>query len=226
MTHSKLQVIGEGIVGVVAIAVTVILSPFLRSWYRKWGATAADVRRTLPGDEIVSHPRSDLTCAISIRSADEQVWPWVVQIGCQRAGWYSYDLLDNGGIDSARRIHPEYQQLEIGDHISATPDGGVSYPVAAIEARKALVLGGTLNTQTGKAADPADPNLAAYFSGSNTFFLDEPTPGVTRLVFRIRLDWNPSTLNTIAYRIFLEPISFVMARKMLLGIKERVEAVN
>lgn len=223
MNRQRLTSLGEGIVGAIAIGVTVLLSPLLRRWYRRWGAMPDETQRALPGDAITPRPRSDMTCAIAIQAAPAQVWPWLAQIGCGRAGWYSYDLLDNGGMESARRILPEHQNLTPGDTVSATPDRRVKYPVAAIEPGHYLILGGTLNTQTGQAADLADPHLTAYFSGSNLFYLAESAPGTTRLIYRLRLSWNPTFLNTLAYRVFLEPISFIMARKMLLGIRERVE---
>jgi hypothetical protein len=151
------------------IAGAIILSPAIRPWYSKWGATDAEVQRSLPGDELVPHPKSEITCAITIQSPAAQVWPWLVQLGCQRGGWYSYDLLDNGGIPSADRIIPEYQHLEVGDVVLATPDGRVGFPVEAIEPHEALTLGGTTNTRTSEQADPNDPNVDAYLSGDNTF---------------------------------------------------------
>ncbi len=225
MTRNRLQVTAGGLAGIVTIAFTVMLSPLLRFWYRRWGATPAEVERDLPGDDLVRHPRSDQTLAITVRAPTTRVWPWLVQIGCRRAGWYSYDLLDNGGVDSARRILPEHQRLQVGDQVLATPDGRVGYPVAAVEPGTCLVLGGTLNTETGQGADPDDPQLKSFFSGSNAFYLEEAA-GSTRLLFRLRLDWSPSATNTLAYRVFLEPISFVMARRMLKGIRGRAESTT
>lgn len=218
------RVIGEGIAGVAAVASTILLLPVTRPWYRKWGATDEEAQRSLPGDEFVPHPRSEFTCAITIRAPAAQVWPWLVQIGCRRAGWYSYDLLDNGGVPSAERIMAEYQHLEVGDEVLLTPDGKMSYPVAMIEPGRALVLSGTMNTRTGEQVDPNDPDLENYFGGANIFFVYELDERTTRLIIRQRLGWSPSLLMTLIYRVFLEPISFVMARKTLLGIKQRAEA--
>ena len=220
------RVIGEGIAGVAAIASTILLLPVTRLWYRKWGATDDEVQRSLPGDELVPHPRSEFTCAITIQAPAAQVWPWLVQIGCQRAGWYSYDLLDNQGVPSAERIMAEHQHLEVGDKVLLTPDGKMGYPVAIIEPGRALVLSGTMNTRTGEQVDPNDPNLENYFGGANIFFVYELDERTTRFIIRQRLGWSPSLLMTLIYRAFLEPISFVMARKTLLGIKQRAEAVS
>jgi hypothetical protein len=97
-------------------------------------------------------------------------------------------------------------------------------PVVALEPEKALVLGGTLNTQTGEGVEPGVPLPETYYTGINAFVLEQVDERVTRLLFRQRLDWSPALANTLMYRVFLEPVSFVMGRKMLKGIKQRAEA--
>lgn len=67
----------------------------MKPQYRKWGATTEEVPRRLPGDELARQPRSQITCAVTIQAQVGQVWPWQTQTGCQPAGWYRYDLLDN-----------------------------------------------------------------------------------------------------------------------------------
>ena len=220
------KIIGEGILGAATVGVTIVLSPVLRPWYRRWGATDAEVQRTLPGDEFVPRPKSELTLAITIEAPAAQVWPWFLQIGCQRAGWYSYDLLDNGGIPSADRIIPEFQHLEVGDTVKAVPNGSFGFPVAAITPGKALVLAGTMNTRTGQPADPNGPSLESYFSGDQTFVVDALDDRTTRVIFRMRMDWDSKPLNRLIYRGIVEPISFVMGRKMLHNIKHRAEAMT
>ena len=114
MTDNKLKIIGEGIVGAATIAFTVLLSPILRRTYSRWGATAEETHQIMPGDDLVNHPGADLACAITIAAPAAQVWPWFAQLGCQRAGWYSYDLLDNGGAPSAairREVSPFPQAI-------------------------------------------------------------------------------------------------------------------
>jgi hypothetical protein len=93
-TVTNMRTIVEGLGGVLAIVGAVVLSPLLAPWYRRWGATAEETQRSLPGDALAPHPRSEDTCAITMQAPVGQVWPWLVQLGCQRAGWYSYDLLD------------------------------------------------------------------------------------------------------------------------------------
>ena len=220
---ADLQTIMDGLGGALAVGGTVVLSPLLAPWYRKWGATAEEARRRMPGDELALQPRSEITCAVTIRAPAAQVWPWLVQIGCRRAGWYSYDLLDNGGQPSADRILAEHQHLAVGDEVLLTPKGPLAMPVAAVEPERTLVLGGTMNTGTGEAVAPGEPLPEAYYTGINAFLLEGAGEGTTRLLFRQRLDWNRSRANTLMYRGFLEPISFVMARRMLKGIKHRAE---
>jgi len=134
----KLKIILEGVVGAFSIGGTAIISPLIRGWYSSWGATDEEVVMEIPGDLLVPRPKSQLTMAVTVRSSPEKIWPWFVQLGCQRAGWYSYDLLDNGGIPSADKIIHEYQQLEVGDVVKATPTGDFGFPVAIIEPDRQL----------------------------------------------------------------------------------------
>src|SRR6266542_2770905 len=96
---------------------------FLRPWQLRWGATDDEIKRSLPGDDIVRGPSFNATRAVTIHAPAEDVYPWIVQIGLNRAGWYSYDLLDNLARKSAETILPEYQDLHIGDLIPMSPDG-------------------------------------------------------------------------------------------------------
>jgi len=79
----------------------------VRPWSRRWGATDDEVRRAMPGDGVVLNAGYVATRAVTIKAPPEQVWPWLVQIGSGRAGWYSYDRVDNAGRPSARRILAE-----------------------------------------------------------------------------------------------------------------------
>ena len=96
---------------------------YIRPWQLAWGATPEEVTRRLPSDALVRKPTFDATRAITLDAPPEQVWPWLVQMGLTRAGWYSYDLLDNLGRPSARRIVPELQGLAPGDIVPMSPDG-------------------------------------------------------------------------------------------------------
>lgn len=92
-------------------------APFVRPWHMHWGATKAEVAAPMPGDDIVRRAQFNATRAITINAPPEDVWPWIAQVGYRRAGFYSYDLVDNAGERSADRIIAEYQQINVGDLI-------------------------------------------------------------------------------------------------------------
>lgn len=204
---------------------------WVRPWMLRWGATAAEVRARLPGDDLVPAPRTRFTRAITLAAAPAQVWPWLVQIGCHRAGWYSYDALDNAGQPSADHLLPEFQTLAVGDEIWAAPDGTLAFAVSALEPERALVLTGPLDQ--GLAFYPDAPAEVAALAGepvrASWAFVLQPlptpagAPALTRLLIRFRADYPPSALSSLAGAL-LEPVSFLMERKTLLGIKARVEA--
>ena len=219
------KMILEGAAGAAFIGVMILFGPILRSWYRRWGVTTAEAENVLPGDEFVPHPKSEINMAITIQAPADKIWPWFAQLGCQRGGWYSYDLLDNGGSPSASRIIPEFQQLKIGDLVAAVPNGSFGFPVAALRENEYLSLAGTINTATGQPGDPNDPNLKAYFSGDQTFVINRLDDKTSRLFFRMRIGWNPSRMNSIVNLGVVEPVSFVMGRKMLRKVKRLSEGL-
>ena len=202
-------IIDEGL-GALAIAGYIVSSPLTRPWYSKWGATAGEVEMTLPGDEFVPNPVLESTRAITIQAPATAVWPWLVQMGQGRGGLYSYERLENlVGCDmhNADRIIPEYQQLKVGDKVRLVPEGREPYfLVSAVEPGRAIILGGD------------DPPTTWVF------ILQPIDNNSTRLIVRWRQDYEPSFGNIIGWRVFTDPITFVMERKLLQGIKARVEA--
>jgi hypothetical protein len=109
-----------------ALGILTVLAAYRRwiqPWQHRWGATDAEVRRAMPGDDRIPDAAST-TRAITIAAPAEQVWPWLVQLGYGRGGWYSYDWIDNDGQPSADRILPELQQLQVGDQILMLPEVG------------------------------------------------------------------------------------------------------
>jgi len=227
MAGSKFKGIGEGLVGAAAIGIA-LLTPFLRSRRVRWGATDAEVQRTFPGDDLVPHPKGEYTHAITIHTPATEVWSWLVQIGQGRGGFYSYELLENligCKMRNVDKIIPELQHLEVGDSIPMHPTMGSPYKVVAIETGRALVLQIRVDTKTKNTFELTDKMPEKYQNSSWVFFLDEIAEGTTRLISRSRNDWNKSLGNTLFFGIF-GPISLVMDRKMLLGIKQRAEAVG
>lgn len=198
----------EGMCGAILIAVALI-PPLLWSW--RWrGATDAEVKRTLPGDEFVPHPKGGFTQAITIRSPRDRVWPWVAQIGQGRGGFYSYDFLENligCNIHSANDVVPAYQHDEKSEGLRLHPKM-LPVPFVAIEPGRSLLFGG-------KWYEDAPTSWVLV--------LDEVNESTTRLIAKWIFDFKPGLGNTLRYKVFIEPISLVMGRKMLLGIKKRVE---
>lgn len=195
----------------------------LRPWLLRWGATAQEAAGPLPGDELVPTPRLQSTRAVSISAPPSVVWPWLVQMGSGRGGMYSYDFLENAvGLDmhSADRILPEFQQLAVGDVIPLSPGGGV--PVRRLEPGAVLALGGLMDPRTRQVTAGERPATGARLEMGWSFVLQPLGTSSTRLLSRTRYDYAPLPLG-VALRVLLEPMQFVMERRMLLGIRARVE---
>ena len=204
------------VLGALSIAGTIIASPLLRPWYRKWGASAEEVAMALPGDQLVPDPRLESTRAVTIQAPAARVWPWLVQMGQGRGGLYSYERLENlVGCDmhNADEILPHFQELNIGDQIRLGPEGYPAFEVAAIVPGIALILRGDTPNPAGK------PTTWIWI-----FFLAPIDEQTSRLLLRSRLDYEPSPGNEISWRVFTDPIAFNMEREMLRGIRRRVEA--
>lgn len=177
-------------------------------WYRTWGATPEEAREALAGDAGVRDPMVSHTLAVTIDAAPEDVWPWIAQLGTGRAGWYSYDWIENAmGLDvkTVRRIVPELQELRVGYTIPVTR--AVGFPVARVERPRLLLLEG---------------HDAAIGDATWLFMLREADGGATRLITRSRTRW-PVSGAARALVAVLDPGVFVMERKMLLEIKRLAE---
>jgi hypothetical protein len=195
---------------------------FFRSRIKRWGATEEEVQRVLPGDELVPHPNAESTRALTIRARASDIWSWVVQIGQGRGGYYSYAWLENLmhlRMENADQIHPEWQQLKVGDIIPAEP-GGSGFRVSALEPDYALVLGGR---EGDEGVFYGFTQMFPAFTWA--FVLAEIDGEHTRLITR----WRGQSRQTQALRLmnpFFELAEFLMTRKMLLGIKQRAERIQ
>jgi hypothetical protein len=177
---------------------------FIRPQQLKWGATDEEVKRAMAGDDIVKHPTFSATRAITIQARPEEIWPWLVQIGCTRAGMYSYDWIDNGGTPSADHIIPKFQHLTEGDFIPLTTDGKQGMWVKALEPNQWMLW-----------VDKEDHST--WFWG-----LYPQDNEHTRLITRLRVCYS-WTLPWIFYYLLQDIGDIVMMRKCMLGIKQRAE---
>jgi uncharacterized protein YndB with AHSA1/START domain len=106
----------------------------------------------LPGDAMISRPTFAMTQAVTIDAPPERVWPWLAQMGVGRAGWYSYDAIDNGGVPSARVLLGRYQRVAVGDVLPAAPGATDGFVVLAVAPPNDLVLGGPPDAERGQRA--------------------------------------------------------------------------
>jgi hypothetical protein len=189
-----------------------LLSPgirLIRSALLRQLGPAAERAWRLEGDDIVPEARAQLTHAIAIAAPPSAVWPWLLQMGCQRAGWYSWDGLDNAGVRSADRIVPELQALAVGDVIPARPAGTEGFEVLRVVPERALVL---------RAASPK-------WQGTWAFVLEPLGLDRTRLVTRYRAAYPPSAGMSLMLPV-LRAAHAIMERKQLRTIKHHAEQMH
>jgi hypothetical protein len=187
-----------------------------RRWLRDWGATPAERWMILPGDELIRDRADMTTLAVPIQAPAADVWTWLVQIGQDRGGFYSYDVLENFAglhIHSADQIVAEWQTLRVGDGIRLTPRGwmgqpdGVVLPVVRLEPPSSLVL---------RESPPSLPWNAVW-----SFHIVPTSAGSCRLISRSRSERPRVPLRLAG--VVMTPVTAVMTRRMLLGIKARAE---
>ncbi|HTX94841.1 MAG TPA: SRPBCC family protein [Mycobacterium sp.] len=188
-----------------------------------WGATDAEQRMPLAGDEIVDDVMSHHTRAVTINAPAAAIWPWLVQMGDHRAGFYSYDWVERylfpgtvhyvDGRNSATRIHPELQNIAIGERINTGSFGPtqIGSPVTVLEPDRALVIGTWAFV------------LLPLDESHTRLLVRERDAGWLRLLAPRRFGLLRALGAVIDYAIG-EPLHFVMVRKMMLGIKQRAEA--
>ena len=181
--------------------------------FKKKLSSTDEEKILLPGDDLIATPRFQKTMAISIEKPPQKVWPWLVQMGCRRGGWYSIDRLDNGGVPSSWKIIPELQSLKVGDVLPATPKGKTGFVVRSIDLQNSLVLSSPPVGERGEQLP---------FRDSWAFVLEPIGQDATRLLTRVRADYDPGLRSTIL-RTYIGPIHYIMQSAQLKNIKSRVE---
>lgn len=209
MVHTKLTNVVKAVrlryaVPLVLLLVAVYLT-ILHPWMVNWGSTAAERQISLPGDELHPGPTGHSTLAITINAPSDVVWRWLVQIGQDRAGYYTYTWLENlvgADIHNANRIHPEWQTLEIGDMWRGVPPDYL----------------GEVGKDAGFRVLFVEPGHALVLEVMGAFVLVPVDENTTRLL--VRSEAAPAN---VVMRMVVEPIVFTMMRPMLLGLKARAE---
>lgn len=188
----------------------------------RWGATEEEVRRPYPGADLIPGAERSATMAVTIDASPAAVWAWLVQMGADRAGWYSWDRLDNWGHASAEQIHPEWQQIALGDRLAGTPDGSQAWEVALLEPERFLGLRMSLDLR-GRSFDPAGVRPRAYTDSLWGFMLKELPGERTRLVVSGYWALRPRWLQPILSVTMLEPQHWIMQTLQFSNLKRRVE---
>jgi hypothetical protein len=202
--------IGEAIA--CALVAYVAIGALIWPWHRRWGTTPAERRLELPGDPITRNLNYELMHAVTIEAPPEQVWTWLVQIGQDRAGFYSYDWLERlllADVHNVSEIRPEWQRRAVGDFVRATPPN---------------YMGGIFGRDVGWKLSYVDPGRAMVFANWGAFVLEPDGPGRTRFFIRSSIGapdapvWGAG----LTFALFELP-HFIMERKMMLTIKKCAE---
>lgn len=184
-------------------------------------AEQMDSGRALPGDEKLPDAAAASTLSITIAASPDEVWPYLVQMGAQRAGWYSYDSLDNAGRESAWDVLPELQSLEVGQIIAAMPSAEGGYEVLSIDPGRALVLGGLYDTEEERQLPFSGARPARYWQVTWAFALEPLGPSETKLLVRARVSFAPERMK---WKVtWMAPVHHFMEMEQLRNIKARAE---
>ncbi|MFA1542692.1 hypothetical protein [Actinomadura monticuli] len=188
----------------------------------RWGATREEASTSYPGDDLIQGATAQSTMAVSLPAPPEEVWPWLVQMGCERAGWYSWDLLDNRGRRSSGEIVPEWQDVTVGTRLPAVPSGALYFVVELLDPARTLVLRSDLELPSGRPFDPRGPVPEAYTDGIWAFHLRPLPDGGTRLIVRTRGRGEPAAADRLMARLFGEPAHFIMQHRQFRNLRRRV----
>lgn len=214
MKTKSLLAVGLGVAGAYALAV--------RPRILRWGATSEEVQATFPGAEITGGGTRGATMAVTIAAPPSRVWPWLAQMGYGRGGWYSWDHLDNWGRASTTEIHPEWQEIAVGDRLPSAPNDSAWWEVAALEPERFLALRASVDLR-GRPFDPAGPRPRFFTDSTWSFLLTELSGGGTRLVVSGYWAMQPKWLRPVLSVLFLEPAHWIMQKRQFARLKHLAE---
>jgi proline iminopeptidase len=217
-----LPTLGRKLAGLTAFAAACYAVVLRRRLVRS-GASDEEVDRPYPGADLIPDGKRASTMAVSIDAPPAQVWPWLVQMGWDRAGWYSLDRLDNGGRPSANEIHPDWQTLMIGDHLTAwSPRGPIdAWEVAALEPERFLGLRGLMDLR-GRMLDSTQPRPRCYMDGLWGFQLEELPEDRTRLVVSGYQSVRPRLLERLLTYWFYPPVHWALQTRQFATLKRNI----
>jgi hypothetical protein len=210
-----------GLSGISGAAYVLVLRPRLL----RWGASTEELRAVFPGADLIAGGERGSTMAVTIDAPASRVWPWLVQMGCDRAGWYSWDRLDNAGVASAQEIHAEWQHIDVGDRLASTPSGSAWFEVAAVEPERFLALRTRLDLR-GRPFTAVGTRPRHYVDSLWGFLLTELPSGRTRLVVSGYAASSPRVLTAIGDFLFWEAAHWIMQARQLTNLKRRAEAAT
>jgi hypothetical protein len=197
---------------IVAVAVAVAYVVVVRWWALNWGSTRDERAASLPGDALAPGARYVTTRAVTIAAAPEAVWPWLAQMGQDRAGFYTHNWVERAlrsGIPDVHEVNPAWQHLEVGDLMRTNRDIAgkpMGWPVAVVEAGRSIVV-----------------RSRSMPAGTYAFVLRQAGDGGTRLIVRDRAAWRRRELLFAA--LVFEPLHAYMETGLLRGVRQRAEAV-
>jgi hypothetical protein len=215
----------------------------------RWGATDREVHKPLAGDEVVPHPMLETTHAVTIDTSAQEIWPWLVQMGHYRAGFYadrswwdkysdkylrslSRKEAEESGygfreVPSAERLIPEFQDLKVGDAILDGPPGSAFFTVRLLEPNRALVLYSDSHLRfMVPRYIRENPRYGIYGEFTWAFVLEQKMEKKTRLIVRTRASYGPRLYRALTLPLVVVGGEFFTTRKMLYGIKRRVEGAG
>jgi proline iminopeptidase len=176
--------------------------------------------RALPGDALIPDALGQFTHSIVITAPPDRIWPWLVQMGCRRGGFYSLDLLDNGGVPSAHEIRLDLQQLRVGDKIPSTPDGEEHFEVLGLEENRILWLGGLFDVANQRQLPFGAPRPRRFWQVTWAFVLEPLDARRTRLYARARGAFSASER---FHAFWIRPAHRLMQTAQLRHLAERAE---